>query len=225
MIITKHLNAPAALLLAALTLVTAACGGDDVLGANEGRVRFVMSSDAAGAVTAGNPSAPDLSGGQAGALDPSTQPSLDGDDHHGDGMAWFQSANVTFSSILARNQDGVLVDVAMDLPTTVDVMTMDGGKNVVLPDGELAAATYDQLVVVMTQMEGVTRDGTAISITPPGGGWTAIVPICPFVVDEGSTTVVGLSFKLRTAFSWRNQKYYFQPAFSCDTNGSGSAGS
>jgi hypothetical protein len=30
----------------------------------------------------------------------------------------------------------------------------------------------------MTQFEGVTRNGTTITITPPGGGWTAIVHRC-----------------------------------------------
>jgi len=219
----RRLTGPAMLLAAGFTLALVACGGDNMLGANEGRVRFVLSSDGAAAVSSGDVPAsalPELQPGTDGSIVP---PSLDGSGSNGDHTGWFQSANVTFSSILARNLEGVLVDISMELPVTVDVVKMDGGKEVVLPDGALPAATYDQLVVVMTQVEGIALDGTAIAITPPGGGWTAIVPICSFVVDEGSTTVVGLTFRLRSAFSWRNKRYHFQPQFSCggdDSEGS-----
>ena len=93
---------------------------------------------------------------------------------------------------------------------------MDGGKEVRLPDAILPPATYDQVVVVMTQVEVVTSDGTTIRITPPGGGWTAIVPICPFVVEAGETTTVGLTFMLEHAFEWRENRFHFQPRFVCE---------
>jgi hypothetical protein len=107
-----------------------------------------------------------------------------------------------------------LVDANMDLPVTVDVVAMEeGGRTITLPDGDLPAATYDQLVVVMTQVEGVLRDGTGISLTPPGGGWTAIVPVCPFDVAEGSTAIVGLMLPVRTSFAWREGRFRFEPRF------------
>jgi hypothetical protein len=139
----------------------------------------------------------------------------EGDHGHGHRRI-FQSANVTFSSILARDLDGVLVNVTMELPVTVDVLSLDDGKEIVLPEGALPAATYDQVVVVMTEVEGVTHDGTTITITPPGGGWTAIVPICPFVVEEGGTTTVSIKFMLDQAFSLRNSRYHFQPRLVCE---------
>jgi len=222
MLHSHNLTATAILFLGGLTVATGGCQDGSGLGANEGRIRFVMSSDGANTLGAADATTSALPTLQSGS-DLSTPPALHGDGSEENHTGWFQSANVTFSSILARNQDGVLVDVAMDLPTTVDVMIMDGGKQITLPDGELPAATYDQLVVVMTRVEGVTWDGTAISITPPGGGWTSVAPICPFTVEEGATTVVGLSFKVRSAFSWRNQRYHFQPSFSCD--GGDSSGS
>lgn len=201
---------------AALALATAGCGNGDVLGVHEGRVRFVLSSDVS-AVTSADRSVtftPTLRRGEEGSV---AGPDLhSGDDRERDRDHFFASANVTFSSIVARNLDGVLVDVAMDLPVTLDVASMEDGRQIMLPDGELPPATYDQLVVVMTQVEGVTHDGTTITITPPGGGWTSIVPVCPFIVDEGATTVVGLRFNLRRAFKWHDNRFHFEPRFVCE---------
>jgi hypothetical protein len=104
----------------------------------------------------------------------------------------------------------------MDLPATVDVVRMEGGRTIVLPDGDLPPATYDQIVVVMTEVSAMTRDGTTVTITPPGGGWTAIVPICPFEVGDGATTVVGLELNLRNAFKWRGNRFHFEPRFRCE---------
>jgi hypothetical protein len=219
----RNLTGPGMLILAGLTLAAAGCGGDDVLGANEGRVRFVLSSDAAGVLSAGEDALSALPELRGGAESTTVEPALHGDDDDGDRTGWFQTANVTFSSILARNEDGVLVNIDMDLPVTVDMVKMQGGREIELPPGDLPLGTYDQLVVVMTEVEGTAFDGTIIAITPPGGGWTSIVPICPFEVVEGSPTVVGLSFKLRNAFSWREKRYHFQPRFSCDGNDSGTS--
>jgi hypothetical protein len=218
--ILRRLTGPAMLLAAGLGLALAGCGGDDVLGANEGRVRFVLSGDPTAA--AGDQTASVLPGLQTGE-EPSGQAStLHSEGFDGDRTGWFQSANVTFSSILARNQDGVLTDPSMDLPVTVDIIKMENGKEITLPDGELPVGTYDQIVVVMTEVFGVTNDGTGITLTPPGGGWTSIVPICPFIVEEGATTVVGLTLRFRNLFAWREMRYHFQPQFSCDSSDSGS---
>jgi hypothetical protein len=102
----------------------------------------------------------------------------------------------------------------MELPAMVDVVAMEeGGRTVTLPDGTLPPATYDQIVVVMTHVEGVLWDGTIITITPPGGGWTAIVPVCPFEVADGSTAIVGLMLPVRTAFAWGEGRFRFEPRF------------
>jgi hypothetical protein len=214
---------PARLLVIGLALIAAGCS-DSGLGPNQGRVRFVLSSGSGAAGVAGAESAtvtptPGTTGATA-------SPSLsgDGEGEHHDYRA-FQTANVTFSSILARDQDGVLVNVTMDLPVQVDIVAMDtGGNQVTLPDGDLPAGTYDQLVVVMTQLDGVLKDGTQLSITPPGGGWTAIVPMCSFTVAEGATEPVPLQFMVRQAFTWRNLRYHFQPQLRCSTSDGSTGG-
>lgn len=195
---TKRFTSLATVLAVLLTPLVVGCGdGTGVGDIDGGRVQFMLSSGA----TADGPRLSDADG--------------DGD-RDGDGHQWFQSASVTFSSFLARNLDGVLVNVDMELPATVDVLALRDNNQVSLPAGVLPAATYDQLVVVMTQVDVVTHDGTGIAITPPGGGWTAIVPVCPFEVVDGETTSVGLRFMGGKAFSWRNGHHHFRPHFECD---------
>jgi hypothetical protein len=199
------------LALAAGLLLTACGGGPTDL--SSGNVRFVMSaaSDVAPAVTL-----------QGAVVDGGSAPALSGkkdhDDHHDRDprLPRFETANVTLSSLLARNYDGVLVDVAMELPTTVDIMRMDRGSEVTLPDGDLPAGSYDQIVIVMTAFQGVTEDGTTITIEPPGGGWTAVIPVCPFDVGEDDTAVVGLKLAVRRSFSWKDGRVQFRPTFECE---------
>ena len=127
----------------------------------------------------------------------------------------FDSARVTFSSVLARNFDGVLVNVDMELPVMVDVMMLDDGREIALPDGDLPPGDYDQVVIVMTEFEGVTPNGTTITITPPGGGWTAIVHRCEFSVEDGGETTVSLRFVISRSFGWHKGKYHFKPFITC----------
>lgn len=196
---SRYLIAPAIVLAGGLALFVTGCS--DGVGVDGGRVQFVLSGDAAPVASEVSLSAADVTDG----------------DHDGDRpRRFFQSANITLSSILARNQAGVLVNVAMELPVMVDVVMLDNGREVTLPQGELPPATYDQVVLVMTQVEAVTLDGTIIAITPSGGGWTAVVPICPFVVEEGGTTTVNLTLMLNQAFSWRTSRFHFEPRLVCD---------
>jgi hypothetical protein len=121
---------------------------------------------------------------------------------------------VTFSSILARNLDGQLVPIASALPVSVDLMTILAGGQVELPAGTLPPGDYDQLVVVMTKVDLTLSDGTIVSITPPGGGWTAIVPTAPFTVVEGGTT--SLQLQLRgDLFHVLDGAFEFDPEFDC----------
>lgn len=180
------------LALLTLTLGLTSCQpGDDPLGVYSGHVQFTLSAGDA----------------------PLAAPAATGDGDY-DHQPRFQSANVTFSSIHARNLDGVLVSTEMELPATVDIVAMEEvGRTVTLPDGTLPPATYDQIVVVMTEVEGVLRDGTTITIAPPGGGWTAVVPLCPFEVTEDDTAVVDLMLPVRGALLWREGRFRFQPRF------------
>ncbi len=194
-----------------LALVVTGCGeSNSLVGSDEGnggKVRFVLSSGTDASVEASVSAPLDQADGPA-----ATDGDRDDNHYHG----FFESANVTFSSILARNLDGVLVNVEMEeLPVTVDVVSLEDGKEIALPDGDLPPGSYDQVVIVMTEFEGVTRNGTTITITPPGGGWTAIVHRCEFTVDESGETTVSLKFVINRSFSWHEGRYHFKPLFVC----------
>lgn len=179
----------------------AGCSLDGMFGNDGGRVQVVLSRDGGGTLS-------NLVQDSASVW---ANNGDDDDDHRG---LWrFQAATVTLSSILARTNDGELINLDVDLPVTVDVVKIDGGKQLVLPDGFLPADTYDQVVVVITAVQGTTRDGAAVTIEPPGGGWTAIVPICPLEVLDGATATVGLALNTRSSFLQVGNWWSFHPRF------------
>ena len=141
----------------------------------------------------------------------------DGDDD-GDIQSRLQHVNVTFSSLLARNLDGDLVDLVIDLPKTVDLIELMNGQQVTLPTGTLPAGMYDQLVVVIKNVEFVFLDGTKVELTPPGGGWTKIVPVATFEVIDGQMTTIELQFRPFQAFRELNGEFEFFPDFECRTD-------
>lgn len=188
-------------------LALAACGGNP---AGNGQVSIVLSSS--GGTLASAP-AGTLATGAATA---STASTLD----HGCPVP--QAANVTFSSILARTLEGKLVAVTIDLPVTVDLLSLGNGNVATLPVGFLPPGTYDQFVVVMTQVEMRLADGTKIGVTPPGGGWTAIVPVeQPFTVAEGKMTSVTLNFRRDLSFRCGLGTWEFHPQFECQRSHDG----
>jgi hypothetical protein len=194
-----------------LLLAVTSCNSDGLLGINKGRVRLILSGDAGGSAIGAEPAA---------ALAGSVNVAADGN-HHGNGddeqgsrpSWWFQTANVTLSSVLARNFDGVLVNLDMDLPVIIDVVQIEGGKEIQLPDATLPPGLYDQMVVVITAVQGLTHDGTLITMEPPGGGWTAVVPICPLEIVEGGTVTVGIKLMVRNSFRWLGHRFNFEPRF------------
>jgi hypothetical protein len=100
----------------------------------------------------------------------------------------------------------------MDLPVTVDVSELEGGKAIELPEGDLPEGTYDEVVFVLRKVEVVLWNETRITIEPPGGGWTANVPLCPRVeVEGGDTTTVSLTLQVWTAFYWYGDLLHFEP--------------
>jgi hypothetical protein len=184
--------------------LTAGCNLDSLFGGGGARMQVVLSRDGGGAL--GN-----LIADSAAAL---------ADRGHNEGnnssnaRVWdFQTATVTLSSILVRNTAGELIDLDVDLPVIVDVVRIDGGRQVVLPDGILPADDYDQVVLVMTAVQGLTRDGTSVTIQPPGGGWTAVIPICPLEVTDGAVATVGLALNVRNSIIRVGNWWSFQPRF------------
>ncbi len=176
----------------------AACGGAN--DARTGRVSIVLSSTAAAVPKIASPGAGVAECG---------------------GSTWDhclapQAASVTFSSILARTLEGKLVAVTIDLPATVDLLALVNGQEATLPPGFLPPGTYDQFVVVMTQLELTLASGAKIAITPPGGGWTAIIPVSPpFTVAENETTTVALHFRRDLSFVCASGGWEFHPEFEC----------
>jgi hypothetical protein len=184
-------------------LALAACGSDT---AGKGRVAIVMSATGAGVASAT---------ANAGLVDGSASPSTShGGCLPGQGL---QAANVTLSSILARTVGGVLTNFTIDLPVTVDVLKLSSGADTTLPIGYLPPGTYDQIVVVMTKVEVTLLNGTKVAITPPGGGWTSIVPVAqPFTVVEGQTTTIALNFRKDLSFGCGSGNWEFKPRFECN---------
>lgn len=213
--------------LFALLIAPACSDGDSALNSDQGNVRVVLSADSGatttGAMDAGS-SAADAGAAAAtdpaaGALDDDRDDDDGDDDGHGeDIMRRLEQANVTFASLLARNLDGQLIDLAVDLPRTVDLIGLSEGRSVTLPMGTLPPGMYDQMVVVMTQLELVFQNGAKVAVTPPGGGWTKIIPVRPFEVVEGETTTIELKFKPRQAFRELGGVFDFFPDFDCRTD-------
>jgi hypothetical protein len=190
-----------ALAATALSSTLLACGGQD---GPAGRVSIVLSSS--GSVA---------SAGAALVGDAVAHGCEDGDRCDSACKAP-AAASVTFASVLARNLDGVLVDVVIDLPVTVDLLALASDRETTLPAGALPPGTYDQLVVVMTQLEVTLANGTRIAVTPPGGGWTAVVGVAPpFTVADGETTTVALDFRKDRSFGCRLGSWEFRPEFGC----------
>ena len=202
------------LAIGALAVSLAGCEG--LLGSDRARVQVVVSRDGPGTLT-------NLVQDSVAALFDSKRGGDDDDDNNRVAFR-FQTATVTLSSILARTLDGELVDLDIELlPIDVDVVKIDGGKQLLLPDGFLPADTYDQVILVITAVQGQTLDGTRVTIEPPGGGWTAIVPICPLEVADGATATVGLALNVRNSFVGAGNLWSFHPRFrsmavGCDEN-------
>jgi len=196
---TRRIIRLGALAVIGAALVAAGCSGTDSTlsaGFREGQVQVVFS---AASLTTGLESTATL-------------------EHDGPSL---QAAEVTLSSILARNLDGELIAMTIDLPATVDLIGLVQGQTVELPMGSLPVGMYDQIVVVIRTVSLTLLDGTKIDVTPPGGGWTAIVPTVPFEVAEGLTTTVQLRFRPGGALRWIDDHFEFHPEFDCDVDDGG----
>jgi uncharacterized protein DUF4382 len=209
--LTRH-RLPAFLLGLVVLVLVAACSNSSSgeSDARSGNVRVMLTADSLSTATATNAASTSL--GTTGSTT-----TFDGDDDDGDNdiLSRLEHVNVTFSSLLARNLDGDLVDLVVDLPRTVDLVGLMNGQQIMLPTGTLPPGMYDQIVVVIRSVEFVFLNGGKIELTPPGGGWTKIVPVATFEVIEGQTTTIELRFKPFGAFRELDGKFEFFPDFDC----------
>ena len=122
----------AVLAVLAMAVLGLACNSsNDPTHSGMGQVRFTMSSASAPAGTMGTTDGLLAVGGGNGTLSPSND---DGD------RPRLKSANVTISSLMARTLEGQLVPVTVDLPTTVDLLSVVNGREITLPVGFLPRA-------------------------------------------------------------------------------------
>ena len=209
--ISRRWIPPLFFLLVAIAFITACINHHDESDSRSGNVQFVL--------TAG---APAMSASTAGSTLPGRTTGLSSaalwqdDDGEGDDiLSKLAKVNVTFSSLMARNLDGELVSLVMDLPQTVDLISVLNGKQVTLPAGTLPPGMYDQIVVVIKRVEFVFVDGTSKVLTPPGGGWTRIIPVQTFEVIDGQTITIELRFNPLHAFEELDGELEFSPDFEC----------
>ncbi len=65
----------------------------------------------------------------------------------------------------------------------------------------------------MTKVELTYPNGGAVSLTPPGGGWTSIVRVTPFTIVDGEDATIELQFRMGGAFRELNGVIKFFPDF------------
>lgn len=177
--------------------------------APNGRVSFALAgADGASLATSGpvGVSAADLGGLLPGGTDAT----------HGGGedRPFIKSANVTITGIVAVRIDGSFMQVDMTLPATVDVVKLEGGRQITLPDGTLPVGEYDKIVLTIGMAQLVLFNDTKITIDPPGSGWAAVSPLCPpLKIENASTATVSLALEVRNSFIWRNDRFEFAPRF------------
>ena len=199
------------LLMVAFALAIAACSSNrGESDSRTGNVRVMLTS-------APSTTAVASAAGSTDALAPGGSSSEDDDDHDGGLLTRLSQVNVTFSDMLARNLNGDLVDLVVNLPHTVDLIPVINGQDVTFPAGTLPAGMYDQIVVVISHVQFVFLDGGKIDLTPPGGGWTRIIPVQTFEVVDGQTTIIELRFRPDRAFEDLGGDFRFFPDFDCDT--------
>jgi len=208
--ISRRWIPPLFFLLVGIAFITACINHHDESDSRSGNVQFVLTAAApAQARTAGST----LSGGTTGLSNAVLPQDDDGEDD--DIQSKLANVNVTFSSLMARNLDGELVSLVIDLPQTVDLISVLNGRQVSLPAGTLPPGMYDQIVVVIRKVEFVFVDGTSKVLTPTGGGWTRIIPVETFEVIDGQTITIELRFNPLHAFEELNGEFEFSPDFEC----------
>ena len=135
----------------------------------------------------------------------SATPSLD------DPTGRLKAANVTISDVEARRSDGTWIPIDRDLPAVIDLLALaDGGVAANLPSGLLPEGHYSALQLRIAKIELTVRNGTPVTIAPPGAGWVVLIPV-DFEVVIGQATNVTLKVRLDLSFRLVNGEFEFDP--------------
>jgi hypothetical protein len=128
-----------------------------------------------------------------------------------DALAYLTTAVITIAGIEARIADGTWVPVNVGPPSEVDLIAvMHAGNGAALPADRLPAGDYDALTLRITQLRLSLKDDTKLVIAPPGRGWTVQIPV-NFSVAAGRSTVVRLSLRCASSFSFLDGQFEFDP--------------
>lgn len=137
-----------------------------------------------------------------------TAPAVTGED---DALSHLTAATITISSIEVHSTDGTWVPVASGLPVTLDLLAiMNSGGSVSLPADLLPPGTYDAIQLGITKLDLTLTDGTMISVTPPGAGWTVNIAVT-FTVVAGQATDIQLNVHCGGSFHLLNGEFEFDP--------------
>ena len=138
-----------------------------------------------------------------------TAPAVTGED---DALSQLSAANITISAIEVHSTtDGTWVPVESGLPVTIDLLAiMNSGGTASLPADLLPPGTYDAIQLVISKLDLTLTDGTMISVTPPGAGWTVNIAVS-FTVVAGQATDIKLNVHCGGSFHLLNGEFEFDP--------------
>jgi hypothetical protein len=138
-----------------------------------------------------------------------TAPAVTGED---DALSHLTAATITISSIEVHSTaDGTWVPVASGLPVTLDLLAiMNSGGTATLPADLVPPGTYDAIQLGITKLDLTLTDGTMVSVTPPGTGWTVQIPVT-FTVVAGQATDIKLNVHCDGSFHLLNGVFEFDP--------------
>jgi hypothetical protein len=141
--------------------------------------------------------------------DPGTAATAD----QGDASSRLRAAEVTMAGVEARMGDGTWVPVETGLPMDIDLIgIMDSGHVATLPADLLPEGSYNALELRITRARLTLLEGKERALTPPGTGWTVLVPVS-FSVTAGQATTVNLTLHGASSFKLFDGEIGFDPEF------------
>jgi hypothetical protein len=137
-------------------------------------------------------------------------------DDGSDALSHLQAATITVGSAEVHQVDGTWVMVDRGLPVTIDLLAiLTSGGSASLPADLIPEGHYDSLQLTITKVDLTLLDGTKISVTPPGLGWTVTLAV-DFTVVAGQETTIHLNLHCDGSFHLINGTFEFDPEIDID---------